>query len=79
MDLGDFLEVLVKEKEGEGEKEQETGVLTDSLEIELTAGLKLLTADEFALIKSRLDGRQIRNWKDLAEFRDILVKCFTRE
>jgi hypothetical protein len=31
MDLGDFLEVLVKEEEGE--KEQETEVLTDSLEV----------------------------------------------
>jgi hypothetical protein len=31
MDRGDFLEVLVKEEEGE--KEQETGVLTDSLEV----------------------------------------------
>ncbi len=74
MDLGDFLEVLVKEEEGE--KEQKTGVLTDSLEvkteIELTDGLKLLTADEFTLIKSRLDGRQIRNQRDLAEFREIL-------
>ncbi len=41
-------------------------------EIELTDGLKLLTADEFVEIKSRLDGRQIRNRKDLGEFREIL-------
>ncbi len=76
MNLGDFLEVLVKEEEGEGKEEQETGVLNDSLEvkneIELTDGLKLLTADEFAEIKSRLDGRQIHNQKDLDEFREIL-------
>jgi hypothetical protein len=76
MDLGYFLEVLVKEEEGEGKEEQKTGVLNDSLEvkneIELTDGLKLLTADEFAEIKSRLDGREIRNRKDLDEFREIL-------
>ncbi len=30
MDLGDFLEVLVKEEEGEGKEEQETGVLNVS-------------------------------------------------
>jgi hypothetical protein len=71
MDLGDFLEVLVKEEEGE--KEQETEVLTDSLEvkteIELTDGLELLTAELASIksIKSRLDGRQLPNWKDLAE------------
>jgi hypothetical protein len=76
MDLGDFLEVLVKEEEGEGKEEQETGVLNDSLEvkngIELTDGLKLLTADEFAEIKSRLDGSQIPNRKDLDGLREIL-------
>jgi hypothetical protein len=42
--------VLVKEEEGKGKEEQETGVLTDSLEVktkmELTDGLKLLTADQ---------------------------------
>jgi hypothetical protein len=76
MDLGDFLEVLVKEEEGE--KEQETEVLTDSLEvkteIELTDGLELLTAELASIksIKSRLDGRQLPNWKDLVKFREIL-------
>jgi hypothetical protein len=73
--LEDFLEVLVKEEEGERKEEQETGVLNDSLEVKketkLTDGLKLLTADENAEIKSRLDGRQIRNRKDLDEFREI--------
>jgi len=77
MDLGDFLEVLVKEeREGKGKEEQETVVLNECLEVEneikLTDGLKLLTADEFAEIKSRLDGRQIHNRKDLDEFREIL-------
>ncbi len=74
MDLGDFLEVLVKEEEGEGKEEQETGVLNDSLEvknkIKLTDGLKLLTADTFADIKSRLGGHKIRNrtWTSFERF-----------
>jgi hypothetical protein len=40
--------------------------------IELTDGLKLLTADEFEEIESRLDVSQIRNRKYLDEFREIL-------
>ncbi len=32
----------------------------------------MLSAEEFAAIKSRLDGREIRNREDLAEFRKIL-------
>jgi hypothetical protein len=72
MDVGDFLEVLVKGEEGEGNEEQEAKVLDVKAESEGTDGFKVLSAEEFAAIKSRLDGREIRNRKDLAEFRKIV-------
>jgi hypothetical protein len=63
-----------RKRRGRGRRSRrlESGSEERNREIKLTDGLKLLTADKFAEIKSRLDGHQICNRKDLDEFREIL-------